>query len=248
MDPLPVAREVADELAGDGAEAVVLVGSHARGDAGPESDVDLLAVGRESYSPQLDVREGVLVSVSMQTLAVHRESFELPELVCEAVIGWRDALVLHDPEELATSLIRQAREWTWDSIAQRCDAWVAEEVTTRAETVHKLIAALSEGRLPTASVKRSLIVTQLARALAVRQRILYGSENALWDLVSNAMGEKWRQTQSTALGLHDESFEETCRAALRLYGLAADEVQNLFDERQERVVRDALGLTESRTI
>ena len=56
------------------------------------------------------------------------------------------------------------------------------------------------------------------------------------------MGEKWRRTQSAAFGLHGEPFEETCRAALRLYGLAADETRSLLDERQRQVVRHAREL------
>ena len=90
----------------------MLVGSYTRRDAGPESDLDVLAVGDKSYLPRLDLREGLLVSVSMQPFATHRESFELPELVCEAVPGWRDAIVLYDPKGLAASLVREAKEWT----------------------------------------------------------------------------------------------------------------------------------------
>lgn len=75
--------------------------------------------------------------------------------------------------------------------------------------------------------------------LAVGPRILYGSENRLWDLVGEAMGEGWRRTQSAALGLGDEGFEATCRAALNLYGLAVDNVDDLLDERQRGVVRRA---------
>ena len=183
------------------------------------------------------------MSVSMQPLAVHRESFESPGLVCEAVPGWRDALVLHDPEGLAASLIAEAREWTWDPLENRCNAWVAEEVVSRAETVQKLVSALKKGRRAPAAVKRSLITAHLARALAVHHRILYGSENRLWDLVSDAMGEEWRRTQNAALGRGDEPLEETCRSALRLYGLAAGAVERLLDGRQKRVVRHALSLT-----
>lgn len=88
-----------------GAEAVVLVGSYARGDANPNSDLDLLAVGPESYPPRLDVREGSLVSVSMQPFQTHRKSFTQPELVCAAVPGWREAVALADPKGLAASLV-----------------------------------------------------------------------------------------------------------------------------------------------
>jgi len=59
------------------------------------------------------------------------------------------------------------------------------------------------------------------------------------------MGKEWHRTHAAALGLGDEPFDETCRAALGLYGLAADEAKNLFDGRQERVVRYARGLAQS---
>ena len=98
----------------------MLVGSHARGDAGPDSDLDVLAVGDESYSWRLDRRDGFLVSVSMRPFAAYLEAFASPELVCGSVAGWRDALVLHDPEGLAASLVRRAREWTWEPLERRC--------------------------------------------------------------------------------------------------------------------------------
>jgi predicted nucleotidyltransferase len=240
---LSVARRVTGELAAAGAEAVALVGSHARGDARPESDVDLLAVGEDYYLPRLQLRDGVLVSVSMQPLAAHRESFELPELVCVSVPGWRDAVVLHDPEELAAFLVREARGWTWVPLERRCDEWVAEKITGYAEEVHKLVAALEGGQLSTAAVQRSLLAVYLAPVLAVHHRILYGSENRLWELVSDAMGEEWSEAQSTSLGQGDKTFTETCAAALRMYGLAAAETAHLLDERQRRVVRHACALS-----
>jgi hypothetical protein len=57
------------------------------------------------------------------------------------------------------------------------------------------------------------------------------------------MGEGWRRTQSAALGLDDEGLEETCRAALNLYGLAVDGSYRMFDGRQRGVVRKARDLT-----
>lgn len=237
-----VARRVAEELTTSGAEAVVLVGSHARGEAGADSDLDLLAVGDESYLPRLEVREGVLVSVSVQPFAVHRKSFGQPELVCTAVPGWRYALALYNPEGLAADLIRQARGWTWEPLERECDAWVAEEVTARAEEVHKLVAAREKGNRSAAAVQRSLLAIHLAPVLAVHHRILYGSDNHLWDLVAEAMGERWSRAQATALGINDESFGEGCVATLELYRLAADKVAHLLDGRQRAVVERALAL------
>ena len=37
-------------------DRVILFGSHARGDAGPESDIDLIVVEAKSFGPERDVR------------------------------------------------------------------------------------------------------------------------------------------------------------------------------------------------
>lgn len=242
---LSVAREVADGLAGDGAEAVVLVGSHARGEAGPESDVDVLAVGPREFSFRLERRSRLLVSTSSRPPGLYRQAFGEPGSVCAAVPGWRGAVPLHDPEGIAASLIEEARAWTWGPLERRCDGWVAEGITSLAEEVHKLFSALNREDRQTAAVQRSILAVHLAPILAVHHRILHGPENRLWDLVSDAAGKEWRRTHAAALGLDDEPFDETCRAALGLYGLAADEAKNLFDGRQERVVRHARGLAQS---
>lgn len=233
---LSVAREVAEELAGDGAEAVVLVGSHARGDARPDSDVDVLAVGPREFSYRLERRGGLLISTSSRPLRAYRAELKDPRFVCSAVPGWREAVPLHDPEGLATALIHEAQEWRWGPLEERCDGWVAGEITSLAEEIHKLVAALRIEGLSGAAIQRSLLAIRLAPILAVHRRILYGSENRLWDLLSEAMGKEWRRAQHAALGLGDEPFEQTCEAASRLYALAVEEVSPLLDERQISVV------------
>ena len=240
---LSVARQAAEELAGEGIESAVLVGSHARGDAGPESDVDVLAVGPRTFSFRLERRGGLLVSASSRPSEAYRREMADPGSVCTAVPGWREAVVLHDPEGKAGSLIEEARAWTWGPLERRCDGWVAEEITALAEEIHKLVAALRAGYRTTPAVQRSVLALRLARVLAVHHRILYGSENRQWDLVADAMGGEWRGAQSAALGLNGEPFEETCRAALRLYDLAVADTHALLGERQREVVRYARGLS-----
>ena len=244
---LSVARQAAEELADDGAEAAVLVGSHARGDAGPDSDVDVLAVGPRTFDFSLELRGGLLVSASSQPFGAYRREMANPGSVCTAVPGWREAVVLHDPNGEARALIEEAKAWTWGPLERRCDGWVAEEITALAEEAHRLVAALRAGHRTTAAVQRSVLALRPAQILAVHRRILYGSENRLWDLVAEAMGrEEWRVAQSAALGLNGEPFEETCRAALKLYGRAVDNVYQLLDERQRGVADRArlLGATE----
>ena len=234
--PRSTAFQVAREVVERGAKAVVVVGSYARGEASSESDLDLLAVGPESYLPRLSFREGLIVSVSMQPFEIHRGSFEQPELICTAVPGWRQALVLHDPEGLAADLIREAQEWSWEPYERRCDRWVAKKTTEYAEEVFKLVAALKHNRRSTAAAQRNLLALHLAPMLAVHHRILYGSENTLWELVSSTMGNEWSRNQYAALGVNGETLEMSCMAALNLYEITADNVYDLLDDGQKTVV------------
>lgn len=233
---------MAEELARDGAGAVVLAGSRVRDDAGPESDLDVYAVGPETYAFRPERRGGLLVSVSSRPFDAYRRSFDDPGSVCKAVPGWSEAVPIHDPKGLAATLIREARRWSWRPLEKRCDRWVAEEITSLAEEVHKLVAALENGNHSGAAIQRSLLAANLAPVLAVHRRVLYGSENRLWDLVSEMMGEGWKRAQRAALGLDNEPYEETCKAALWLYALTAGEVGPLFDERQTNVVGYACEL------
>jgi hypothetical protein len=69
--------------------------------------------------------------------------------------------------------------------------------------------------------------------------MLYGSENRLWDLVAESMGEPWASTQRAALALGGEPPDVSTRAALRLYVLASDEVMGVLSDGQRAVVEHA---------
>jgi hypothetical protein len=114
-------------------------------------------------------------------------------------------------------------------------------VTGYTEEALKLRAAIRDGHQTTAAVQRSLLALRLAKPVALRRRLLYVTENRLWDLVSQTLGEPWRNAQAAALGLNREDLGAGCEAALRLFALAVDEVRPLLDARQLAVVRSALG-------
>jgi predicted nucleotidyltransferase len=242
-----VARAVADEVMREGARAVVLTGSHARGEAHSQSDIDLVVVlarGRASnYRPApIQRRASFLLTIAWETELSTRRAFRDPQLVGSFVPGWRDAVVLADPDGVAARLRRAAVRWRWEGIEAEADAWVAEQITGFAEEVHKLVVAMERQSMHTAAVQRSLLALRLAKIISVHHRILYGSENALWDLVAERMGESWATAQARALGEHDESFEDTCTAALELYRLAAAAVDRTLDRRQRAVVAHACRL------
>ena len=74
--------------------------------------------------------------------------------------------------------------------------------------------------------------------------MLYETENDMWDIVAAAMGAEWTSAQRAALSTNGETLDTSCRAALRLYALAAAEARPLLDRRQRAVVDDAVALFE----
>ena len=90
----------------------------------------------------------------------------------------------------------------------------------------------------TAAVQRNLITLRMAGIIALHRRILYGTENRLWVLLAKEMGDPWAAAQARAMGLNDESFETTCRAALELYALTAAETLSVLNDTQRRIVAE----------
>jgi hypothetical protein len=239
---LDVAHAVAEELERSGAQAVVLSGSHARGTAGPESDIDLHAIGPGPAYTLLR-RAGYLVSVSWHTLEAQRAALDDPALVGFLVPAWRRARLLHDPHGVAAALQADASAWDWTRISAALRAgWAAEELTGYAEEVHKLVSNRAEGRWRVAGVQRAVLALRLAPLLAPFLRLLYESEDEVWDAVAAHLGPDWARAQAAALFEGGETLEAASDAALELFGMTARLLAQHFDARQRAVVAHACAL------
>jgi len=243
LNPKAIAERLARSLAAEGALAVALVGSHATDDATAESDLDLAVVGEGTHY-RLEVHDGVLVSLGWASGEEQRRRLYDPLYLGTHVTGWREAVLLHDPGGVGDAVKQEALAWKWEQVADRVEEWVAESLTGFAEEVHKLVTSLERGRTTTAAVQRSVLALRLARVLALHRRVLYGSENRLWDVVAQEMGPVWRDAQAAAFGIGGESLDVGCKAALQLFAISALEVMPLLDERQRAVVEQALRRAE----
>lgn len=161
--------------------AVVLVGSAARGNEHGLSDLDLLCIGEDLPEYELGVIEGRLVALQGKSEEAVRRDFSNPVVCAQAVPSWRDSRILHDPDERATALQKEAIDWHWGVVDAELASTVAGEVIGYAEEALKLIAAARGGYLTAAAVQANLIAIHLTPVIAAANRQLFPSENALWD-------------------------------------------------------------------
>lgn len=242
VDARLVAESVARELQERGALGVVLTGSHARGDPHRHSDLDIVALGRGE--PRLRFLAGVLVSEAWVTADEVTAASADPGLVGHVVPGWRCARVLVDTDGSIAALKADAAAWTWDRLGDAPAAWLAREFPGYSEEVYRLVGHLQAGRLVPASVLRNVLANRLAWLLSVHLRLLYETENRLWDLVSDEMGEEWRRAQERALAITSTSIDDSCRASLELFRMAAATVRYALSSEQWAVVNSAIHVAE----
>ncbi len=233
-----------EELIHHDAEAVVLTGSYAREEANDRSDVDLIAIG--VGRSRLRMHDDLLISESWTTVEEVRRMFHSPGDVGTAIPGWRRAIVLHDPNAIAADLKREAEDWTWETLDD-LDDYVAATVTGFAEEAFRLVGHVERGESRRAAVQRSVMALQLAAVMAVHHRLLYETENRLWDLVCDVTGREWAKAQDAALSIRGEDVAASADAALTLYRLVSERVAPLLSVEQRRVVTSALRLTRSHT-
>ena len=108
-------------LADANTEALGLTGSHARGDAGAHSDVDLWHFVHQlpddpfaAYT--LRMLQGHLVSISVRRLAEEAALMRAPLTAIAVVPGFRQMRILHDPQGSLAQVVEAARSLS----GQRC--------------------------------------------------------------------------------------------------------------------------------
>lgn len=235
---LEVARAETQELIAQGAEAVFLTGSHARGEANEYSDLDLRVVG-EGPDKKLKRHDEFLIAISWMTVDEHRAAFDEPSQVGSVVPGWKSAVILHDPDDIAAELQKGAGGWGWARVAEKADEWIAQEITEYAEEIHTLLGNFEDDKPAAAAAERSQLAMHLAQVMSVHKQIQYESENDLWELVAEAMGGRYGELQEKALAQREIDLEGSAAAARQLFAIAAAEVRHLLDEDQLAVVRHA---------
>lgn len=199
---------LARRFSGPDIEAIALTGSHARGQATPQSDVDLLrfaatepATERERY--RLWMVDERLVSVSTTTIASKRADLSRPETALWVVPALRQARILADHDGRLASLIAEAHAFAWTAALRAAAAdLTSDTLAGLSEEVHKLLGAFTRGD-ESAMLYAALGLQQgLTRAALIARGVLLPSENAYFAeaLRLGGFGSRWERLLRVVIG------------------------------------------------
>jgi len=172
---------VAAELVDENSVAVALVGSHSRGTATPESDIDVtrcVTVLPEDPADRLMLtyRDGRLLGVLTTTLPALAEQLTRPETAVWAVPALRDARVLLDERGQLAALQREAAAFRWAPLQAEADRHASHRPMTSAEETHKLTHALRAGDAAKTAAMTTWLVLGLPLVVATQPGILLTNE------------------------------------------------------------------------
>lgn len=252
MDIEPLLQRLAQELVDGNSEALGLTGSHARGDAGAYSDVDLWHfVHRLPADPfagyQLRMVQGHLVSISLRRLAQEAALMRAPVTAVDVVPSFRQMRVLHDPQGALARVIAEARAFEWGRLRPAAAAQAGYELCGNAEEVGKLLRALALDDELLACFWLNALLSGLVRAVTLGLGLLVETENRQLQQLQAAVGvdSEWSRALRAALGLPPAPVAARARAGLRFYCATAALLAPTLQPAQAPVVAATLARIEA---
>ena len=240
-------------------QAIVLMGSHARGEAGPFSDVDLVRLVRDTAPLPLagsHWQEGQLVVVSDVTPEQVESWFTEPQSAVKWIAGLRVARPLNDPHHLFAAIQARAQAFTWDEAMQaKANRWVSQEMVGWIEEVHKGLEGWRRGDIGRLINARHGLSWGMNGVMAVYKGVLLSSDNGVWAEVAAADGipSAWVALRNRAFAVNGLdgpvlSLHEQIKAGLKLYALTARIVEPALQEGEREMVLDVVKRLEAESL
>jgi hypothetical protein len=219
-------------------QAIVLMGSHARGEAGPHSDIDLVRFV-DSRSTDLPghgshLIDGALVVVSNVTPKRVEQWFSEPAEAVKAITGLRQARPLIDRDSYFAAIQARAQAFVWTPELQaQADCEASEAMVGWIEEAHKGLEGLRRqdpGRLLNGLFGLSY---GLSNVMGLHLGVLLSGDNGFYDEVAAAVGldTSWAHLRAVAFGVAEvhgrpPSLRERVVAGLALYVTTAELLGN----------------------
>jgi Nucleotidyltransferase domain len=235
-------------------DALVLMGSYARGTANSHSDVDLTRFRSAHGLHRTRIFQGLiadqLVVVNDLGPAAVEEIFTQPEVASSYLVGLRLARPLQDRDGSFAQIQARAHAFTWDARMQaKANAWASEALARWSEDMRKGIVGLADnhlGRLLTAQFASSW---GLSRVMQVQRGVLLASDNDFYGAVTEAVGRdtEWVRLRQISFGIADAegrppSLREQVAAGLRLYIVTAELLAPMLRGEDQALIKQTVQL------
>ena len=236
---------MAPQLIDEEVLGLAIVGSYARGDATPYSDINVISLMKPELKipeePRIDLYQGKYRVLQYRTEAQMKESLVLPERAIYEVRGLQQMLILFDPENILHGLQEAAHAFVWDqNMIEQADKYLNKEMILWQEECYKAMSGMrfyQEGQMLLGLYG---LTYGLVRLMLIAKGILLQSENAFFDELTQAYSQDQEgielvEMMGLAFGL-DDGFPllERVEVGLLLYLQFAD----YLDERLKPEIRE----------
>ncbi len=234
-------------LIDDNTVAIILTGSHARGDATIYSDVDIvqyvkqLPPANEQY--RLEVIDGFVVSLSTATIAGKREEITHPLGIGEAIEGIRQARMLYDADGAFGAFQAEARAFAPDSAFQaEANRQASRLLVGYCEEAGKILTGLVRDDTSTILLGIIGLILGIDRIIAVQKGVLLNSDNEHFQAIHDAIADDaaWARLWRAVVGYDGFPAGVTVRmrglSALQLYHTTIDRMQSIIQPEHKAVI------------
>jgi predicted nucleotidyltransferase len=243
-----VLASILPELIVPGTVAIAVVGSFGRGDPGPESDVDVtrFMVTLPPAEPEryrIVYRGERLVAVLDNTLDAVRSGLVAPERAIWTVPYLRSVRPLYDPDGELARLQRDSQSFAWAPLQSRANEYASHRLMKFTEEALKLGLALRAGDEQRIMTETVWLILGLPLVIATQRGILLDNEVRAPLQVQATVGRdsRWSQQYRAAVGIGgSSSVEARGRAALDLYVLTVDLLDDVLQPRDRSVIEETL--------
>jgi len=223
----------------DVVQALILMGSHARNEAGPNSDIDLIRFVKTGTIKLTNdgthlYEKKVLINISTVDSDEYEKWFIDPYEATKWIAGLRVARVLIDRENFFTNGLQlRARNFIWDmTIQSRANIEASHRMVGWCEEVHKGLEGLRRnsdiGRLLNACHGLSWGLSEI---IQIQRGVLVTSDNNAFNEVELALGDNKQMIELRRITfgiVENYTLRERVIAGLQFYLLLAEEMKNIW--------------------
>lgn len=230
----------------DVVQALILMGSYARSEAGQNSDIDLVRFVKSGTKLSDDgthfYEEKILINISTVEQDEYEKWFIEPYEATRWIAGLRVARALIDRENFFTNGLQiRAHNFLWDTTIQsRADIEASRRMVGWCEEVHKGLEGLRRsndiGRLLNAIHGLSWGLTEV---IQIQHGVLVSSDNNVFNEVELALGDnlemiELRRIAFGIIGIY--SLRERVIAGLKFYLLLAEQMQDIWQINDIKII------------